>query len=307
VKGPELGEVKVPEPVANVYRDMRDRHLLWVALALVIAIIAVPFLLGGDSSSPVPPSSATVTQVSGTEQIDPVVLADVPGLRNFHKRLDRYRSRNPFQQQMTNIPGQTSDTGGTNGGGNLPTASTAPTTTPSTSTSTSTTDSAPSNLPTGTPSSPDTPASTPPDSGGGSGGTHASLITYRIDVRVGPVGDTKVLRDVKNLELLPDRHKPIVQYIQSDGEDGRSSFIVSPDATVLKGDGRCSKPRSTCHFLQMKAGDDQYFRYEPDGKTYRLELLAINQHSEPLRGGKGSDQSSKTGRWGFASSSSVDR
>jgi hypothetical protein len=306
VKGPELGEVKVPESVANVYRDMRDRHLLWVALALVIAIIAVPFLLGGDSPPPVPPSSATVTQVSGAEQIDPVVLADVPGLRNFHQRLDRYRSRNPFQQQMTATPGQASDTGG-NGGGNLPTADTAPTTTPTTSTGTSTPDAAPSNLPTGTPSSPDTPASTPPDSGGGSGGTHSSLITYRIDVRVGPVGDTKVIRDVRNLELLPDRRKPIVQYVQSDGEDGRASFIVSPDATALKGDGRCSKPRSTCHFLQMKTGDDQYFRYEPDGKTYRLELLAITRHSEPLQDGKGSQQSSETGRWGFASSSSVDR
>ena len=50
----------------DLYRDLRDRRLLPVVIALAVAIVAVPFLLGGGSE-PVPPTApaAATSGVSG--------------------------------------------------------------------------------------------------------------------------------------------------------------------------------------------------------------------------------------------------
>ena len=45
----------------DLYRDLRDRRLLPVVIALAVAIVAVPFLLGGGGSDPVSPSAPAVT------------------------------------------------------------------------------------------------------------------------------------------------------------------------------------------------------------------------------------------------------
>ncbi len=51
----------------DLYRDLRDRRLLPVVIALAVAIVAVPFLLGGGSE-PVPPTAPAATvRFRGTE------------------------------------------------------------------------------------------------------------------------------------------------------------------------------------------------------------------------------------------------
>jgi len=65
----------------DLYRDLRDRRLLPVVIALAVAIVAVPFLLGGGGSDPVSPSAPAVTSeagAGGADPLSPVVLADVP-------------------------------------------------------------------------------------------------------------------------------------------------------------------------------------------------------------------------------------
>ena len=83
--------MKVPDLVQNVYRDLRDRRMLSIAVALIGAIILVPFLAsagGGDDSSSTAATTAPPTApFAGDEQLDPVVLAEVPGLRDFRERL----------------------------------------------------------------------------------------------------------------------------------------------------------------------------------------------------------------------------
>ena len=70
-KGPEikLSEIKVPDFLIDVYYDLKERHLLPVALVLAVAIIAVPIALSRSSSSgeaeaETPASAATA---SGSE------------------------------------------------------------------------------------------------------------------------------------------------------------------------------------------------------------------------------------------------
>ena len=292
---------KLPEPILNIYRDLRDRRLLPIVIALLVAIIAVPFLLGGDDAA-TPVSSAALEgstpPVEGADQIDPVVLADVPGLRNFHERLDRYKSRNPFKQQLTPKTAQGGGPSGSNQNGGLPTQSS------SSSSSTTSGTTAATDQPTTAPTATDpstTPATKPGDSNGNGNeaGSGTELITYRIDVRIGRVGNTKVERDVKPLSLLPDKKHAVVQYVDSNTHGTAAGFVVNPEATAVKGDGHCSKSRSRCHFLLLKPGEEMYFLLG-DGHTYRLELKKIDEHREPYD--PKADASKGSGRATFSSS-----
>ena len=65
-----MKKIHTPRLLSNLYRDMRDRRMLMPAIALVVALIAVPFVLGKSSSSrtavwPRPrPRAATVRPLS---------------------------------------------------------------------------------------------------------------------------------------------------------------------------------------------------------------------------------------------------
>ena len=108
-KKPQMPEgmkgIQTPTVVKNVYRDLRDRRLLSIAIVLVVAIVAVPFLIKGEDESAPPPLAGDAGRpVPGAEILDAAVLTEQPVLRDFRKRLDRYRTRNPFKQQLTAVP-----------------------------------------------------------------------------------------------------------------------------------------------------------------------------------------------------------
>ena len=91
----------------NVYRDLRDRRLLSIAIVLVVAIVAVPFLIKGegDPRSRRQLAGDAAASVAGRARSStPVVLTEQPVLRDFRERLDRYRTQNPFKQQLTAVP-----------------------------------------------------------------------------------------------------------------------------------------------------------------------------------------------------------
>lgn len=273
---------RVSELGRNLVQDLRDRNLLIPAIALLAAIVAVPILLGsggssdsgsGSSAAPVPTAPASM---SGAEEVQPVVLADVPGLRNYRKRLNGKNGRNPFiQQSVDNGKGKGGGdgSGGGSGGGGSSTATT------SASTSTSGTSSSTSS----SSSSSSTPA--PDSSGGGSsgGGTKPpkeKQVKFTIDVRVGRSGKTKVLKDVEPLALLPGKKSPVVQFVGSD--ETRASFAFSPDTEGTQGDGECMPSHDDCQYLTLEVGDLQKLYYGKNLDVYRLELLAINKTVVPF-------------------------
>ena len=268
----------------DLYRDLRDRRLLPVVIALAVAIVAVPFLLGGGGSDPVSPSVPAATSEAGTggaDPLSPVVLADVPGLRDYRERLDEFQSRDPFKQQMT---GSKTAQGGAGNlqetGSSSSDSSTVLGSTPDTATSSPTTD---------TGSSTDTGTSTPPSSPGNSGGDHGQkppeerIVKTTIDVRVGRAGKTKVLRDVESLQFLPGDKRPVVQFVEGDADGTHAAFVVSADVTKSSGDGNCDPGRNDCQYLLMEKGDLQTFVYGDKQETYRLQLLAINRTTVPVK------------------------
>lgn len=281
--------MKVPGLLQNVYRDLRDRRMLSIAIVLVVAIIAVPFLMkgsGGEEATSSATAAPATAPFAGDEQLDPVVLAEVPGLRDFRERLAGYSSHNPFKVQYEEPAPAGGNGGGRSGAGpgaspdagsQVPSGSDVPATVPGDSGSTDTggsTEPAGSTGPSSTGSG--------DDSSGGS-----ELISYRIDVRVGPVGHTKVLKDVESLSFLPERKHPLVQYVDADTGGTKVAFIVNPTAAALKGNGKCIRNQKDCQYLVLEPGDERYFLF--DEHQYRIELLSIDEHREPYQPKSSSD------------------
>lgn len=266
----DLNTDRIGEWFKQLYRDLDDRHLLLPAIALLVAIVAVPLLLGGGSSDTATTSPSTAADtapasMSGAEEVDPVVLADVPGLRDYRKRLDQFEASNPFKQQMTGGKSGGGDGNGGGGGGGGSSESTGSTSTGSTDTGSSTT--------TGTEGG----SSTAPDDGGNSGGGEAKLVYITLDVKVGRPGEAKVLEDVMPLDFLPGKQRPIVQYVQGDLDATKAAFVVSRDVVTSDGDGRCKPGRDDCQFLLMHEGDEQFFEYGDNLKKYKLQILDIHR------------------------------
>ena len=254
----------------NLFDDMRERHLLPVVALLVVALIAVPILMGGGSEEEAPPpDSVAIADVAPPLETDPVVLASEPELRAFKERLENFQTRNPFNQH---VPKEEDDAAATDSASDaLPTDSATGTTTDPGATD-------PGDLPPipTDPGNPGDPVPVEPDDDDGG----VTLVTTRVDVRVGPVGNTKVIKDVKFLDFLPERKTPIVQYLQSDFDLTNSVFIVSDFVNKTEGDGKCAPSPQQCQFLQLEKGDTQSFMYS-DGKRYTLTLLDVNIHEEP--------------------------
>jgi hypothetical protein len=271
-----MRSVRTPRFLDNLYRDMRDRRLLFPALALLVALIAVPVLLKDGSSTPsVPPVSASSVDGSGPSATEPAVLAENAGITDYHKRLGWLHSKNPFRSRA---PVPTSDGGQGSSSG----ASGSSTTSSPLGTVTATgTGSASSFSASGTASS-TTSTSSPPASGGGSSTSGSQnppqrkWYSFRVSVAVGPAGNLTEHEGVKRLEFLPGDNRPLVAFIGVTEDAKHAIFAVSDDVSSVRGDGTCLPRRGSCDFLELKPGDKASLRYEPEGnRTYNLKLRKI--------------------------------
>ena len=290
MKGPD---VKVPGFVSDIYRDLRDRHLLLPAVALLIALVAVPILLS-KSSEPVAPADAIVSSGghSSSELTAAVVGDDTVSVRNYRKRLAKLKSKNPFKPVFA-LPKKTSnDATSTSGSTDSTSTDGASPTAPSSSTGTTP---ATTGTPTDTTVPADTTGAPPSDTGGttdgqsgGNGGHHGQnqpsnqdvevvdhLVTRRVDLTIGLQGDPKLLENVKPMTILPDAQTPVVAYLGTDEKGKRAAFVVARDATMVDGTGACVPSPEDCLYITLQKGETSTLSFGPDGQTYELRLLAI--------------------------------
>ncbi|HYJ22304.1 MAG TPA: hypothetical protein VEW07_09810, partial [Solirubrobacterales bacterium] len=178
-KGPEikLSELKVPPILSDLYWDLRDRYLLPAVVVLVLAIVAVPLVIGGSSD---PSWQESVEDGSVAEEIAGIsavpaatgelVAKAAPGLRDYRRRLHDLEESDPFVQQFSGGgEGAAATTSEVSLGGSTASTESA-TTAPETSTPGPTTE-PPAADP--VPSSPDSPDS-----------SDITWFSYAMDVRV---------------------------------------------------------------------------------------------------------------------------
>lgn len=273
----------------DLYHDLRDRRLLPVAIGLVVAILAVPILLRSQAEAP-PAAPAAI----GVEDAAPApaVMVEEEGIRDYRKRLDQLRSKNPFESKFA-APAVSEGVGladvsetGSDGSTTVTIedpASESSSSGGSGSTAVASTETSSSSV------------ETDPDGGSGSsGGSNSSgggsssekivkekevRYAYRIDVNVGPKGAVSSRDGVKELTALPGDANPVVVFAGVTEDGKRAVFMVSSDVSETSGDGSCLPTARACRFLTLHKGDRRELTYATDGEeslTYVIELVAID-------------------------------
>ncbi len=268
LKGPEIKmpDLKVPKPLADLYYDLDERHLIPVVAILVVAIIAIPLLLSGasDSASETPAEAGASASVAPSSKPSSMVIAKAtPRLRDYRRRLDHLQPKDPFKPHYTG-----SDTEET--GASTSSASTTEATEVTATTTESTTA--------------ETGGGASPDSTPNPGEADVTFFTYAIDVRVVPVsaGDGKpsqaeptVRHDLPPLVMLPSRDTPALTYVGPSRDEKKAIMLVSDDVTALFGDSNCVLGSQSCQLLALEPGAPETVVFGPRGRTFRIELLKI--------------------------------
>lgn len=225
--------------VKNIGRDLVDKRLWPVAVALAAALIAVPVLLAKSPGAPKAPDSAA--HASGSAPPGQVVSLSTGAGRGL---LQAGALKDPFRQQHLPLPPKAVNT---------LTASTASTSSGSSSSGGSGTS----------------------GSGGGSTTTApAPDPTVRAVVRFGPAGAQLAERKIDSGTPLPSTGAPLVIYLGLLPDSKRAKFLVSSDANA-QGDGACSPSANVCATVTMKTGQTEFLDVT-NGSTsrqYQLDYL----------------------------------
>ena len=251
-----------PAIVSDLMKDMRDRRLVIPAVALLVAILAVPILLSSSPSPAVPP--APLAPDPDAAAVEPGVLAvQEVGVRDYRKRLDALDRNDPFgdrfepqaqagvaEESQLVAPEESSE--------------------PASSSSVTETSS---------------PAPDPPSTAGAGGSPppvpepeeERYVLVPRIDAEVGIVDRDRrrTLENVKAGDLLPSKQTPVAMYLGNRDDSSFAELLVSRDVSRVNGEGDCKPGRNNCEFLRMEDGDRAYLRYEPDGHRYVITVKDI--------------------------------
>lgn len=258
--------INPPAFLADLYYDLRDRRLLLPIALVVVAIAAVPILLG--DSEPVEPPPVAVEGDGATASASLAVVESKPGLRDYRKRLGNRTATDPFNQRYTSVPPSArleetgpgpvvgsssgSSTGVTvEGGSGGETVETAP-------------------------SSGDSPdkgdGGTPP----GSDDDPDRFFAYRPTIRFGPAGEgeLKVYEDLPLGKLLPSE-KPVMVFMGVSESGNRVAFNLSREVTWVRGPGQCIGGKKECSLLFLRAGQAVDIMTTVPGRTFRLDVVKI--------------------------------
>lgn len=284
--GPELkmpkkmSDLKVPTFLADIYYDLRERRLLPLVALVVVAIAAVPFLLG--DSEELPESFPTPTEAGvtgGTEEATLSVVQATPGLRAPNKRLKDRSKTDPFVQQYTTPPdggggsaeGGASSEGGSGGGASSENESSSGSVEVETEVDEAIED-------------------TPSGNGGGSGGgaspgqstpsspTESGLrfFSFRPDVRFGVAGSGDLIlhKDLDVGRVLP-KENPIIVFVGVSEDGKRAAFDVAHEVTAVRGEGHCIGGKQNCSLLMLRAGEAANLVTATPGREFRLKVEEI--------------------------------
>jgi hypothetical protein len=258
----------------NVLHDLVEKRLWPVAVALVVALIAVPIVLGGSSNAGSTGADvAALPTTNGLANHRDVARADVVSLEEQAAgSVQRAGTvRNPFvqhhqpkvvDQTVTNavntakgiadaLGAATSGGSGSGSGTATTPASTPPATKPA---------------PAATPTSPTKTNSSAAD-------------TYRVKLKFGESGAEKTYDNVARLTPLPSSDNPFFVYLGLKDDQKTAIFLVDAGA-VPSGDGSCQPSRDNCEQIELKAGDTEFFDLQSGTAglvQYQLDMVSIQK------------------------------
>lgn len=288
-KGPELKmpELKVPDFLSDLYWDLRDRRLLPLVALAIVAIVAVPFLLGGDSKED-QPANAVGTTASALESVSASKLTVVeaqPGLRDYRRRLRGRSATDPFRQRFTAPTLKGTKLGGGEGGGGGGESSTT-TSTSTTTTSTSTNDVTKTKI---TKTSNGKTTVTTETNGEEAAGPQVTLYAFAIDIKITrTVGsdeageqESETRHRVIPPAPLPSEKEQVVTYMGLNPKTRQPLLLVSDEVTSVFGEGKCLAGAQSCQLIEIEPGFPETFVFGAEAMRFKIEVLKI----EPVAAG----------------------
>jgi hypothetical protein len=292
-KGPELklSELKVPDFLYDLFYDLKERHLLPLVAVLIVAMIGAPIYFKSSTKSDPPAATApgtTATASSATADGETLVVArSEPGLRDYRRRLKKYRALDPFAQrgaEATAVPTEAA-------AGEGPTTTVAPAQATVVGEETASVAEASLEPIPYQPGSPETGSTESGTTGSDGGKTRTRYASDSIDVRIVTVPphsaeekrakrakpQAQVRHDLPELTMLPARKIPAATFIGLSNDGKKALFVVSSDVVSLFGEAKCVIGSQTCQLLALEPGLPETFVYGPQERTYRIELLKINK------------------------------
>ncbi|HET9126377.1 MAG TPA: hypothetical protein VFN65_15970 [Solirubrobacteraceae bacterium] len=270
----------------SLRRDLFERRLWPLAVALVAVIAAVPFLLHGRIAGapvppPPPPSAAGAPGVVGSRQ--DAIDTRRPTAPTSHTRDPFQPTATPSALHLTRTSPHTTRTAST-----APTPHPAPVVHRSPATP-------PATTPTPTPSAPSTPVLSSPPAVTKPTATrqlaprkhHAaprrSWDIYSVDIRIGRWGRLATHRDPARLTPLPYERAPQVMYLGVTDHGRRAVFALGAGVEV-RADGKrrslapaCSPSRLDCALVIVPAGERVRLRYVSATGAQRTLILVVRR------------------------------
>jgi hypothetical protein len=302
-KGPDLklSDLHVPHFLADLYYDLKERHLLPLVVLLLVAMVAAPIYFK-KKSDPIEGSVTAVPPIateSGATSADKLTVArSQPGLRDARLRLKHARGLDPFATPASaSAESAAGEIAAEEGEVSTPVASTPTAVGPPEAMATGVESAAPPHY------EPAAPAETyVPPASSSSGETEASggestageaqpqYASEAIDVRIVSVPASaadsapkrakpkpQIRRNLPELTMLPARATPAVTYMGVSKDGNKALLLVSSDVESIFGEAKCIVGSQSCQLLALEPQMPETFVYGPHERTYRIELLKINR------------------------------
>ena len=255
---------------------------------MLVAIVAVPFLLGGGSEESEPAPSIGAAPGESTEASSLTVVEAQPGLRDYRKRLAGRTPTNPFEQRFT----------GPTGNGLPEVDSSSSTSTSSSGSSVEVTSTSPSSSVPPVESSPGPAPESAPPGGSGDGGSadgDLRLFTFGVDVRIirtrdkpsggKEKGEPETRKGIVPPTALPSEKSQVATYMGISPKTQKPLLLISDDVEAIFGEGKCISGSESCQLLEVDLDLPTTFVYEPTGARYKITVLKV----EPVFKGSYSD------------------
>lgn len=291
LKGPELKmpDLKMPAFVNDLYLDLKERRLLPLVALVLVAIVAVPFLLAsGSEPKPIPPTPGPAATASNAANL--TVVRATPGLRAYSKRLRHRTPTDPFRQPSAEpeLAGTKLGTKGDNGFESNEVTTSTSTTKTSNGSSTVTKETTKTPNSESTTTTTETETETNSSNGGNSGeeqGGQISLYSFAIDVKIvrtatKPDGsketsEPEVRHEVIPPAALPSEKAQAVTYLGISPKTHNPLLLVSDAVTAIYGEAQCLSGESKCQLLEVETGFPMTFVYGENDVRYKINILKV--------------------------------
>jgi hypothetical protein len=290
IKGPELKmpELRLPQFATDLYYDLRDRRLLPLVALVLVAIVAVPFLLAGGSE-PKPAPIGPKPEIAGTNASELTVVQATPGLRDYRKRLRGRTPTDPFKQRAgaPNPAAAQLGTPGNNGFESSAVTSTTSTTTTSSGTTVTkeTTKSTGGETTKTTESEVTAPGGGTPGNGGGQPTEEIKFYSFAIDAKItrteeDPDTNKKTTTSHTRTEVLapaplPSEKEQAVTYAGINPKTKNPLLLVSDAVSSVFGEATCLSGEQKCQLLEVETGLPMTFVLAEGKVRIKINILKV--------------------------------